>query len=218
MAAGLTQALFNTTLLDMAEHAMIQLVHDKWQHPSNSTMQTIFRYYNGKGLPANFLALLRRFRCRTCALSKGACVYRCHRRVLEKGVQGPLVASSHPPPPLEFHEWALIMGEPDTTVSDSDIILGCISAFPSPLTVELTLPDGSTTTATCSAVILAPDDDDDVNVVDHDSEPAPDDPIATPNADSFFASPSTRSRRDLPGLGLFHLYRVFQGEVLPCDT
>jgi ribA/ribD-fused uncharacterized protein len=170
-AAASTQAPFNTTPLDMTEHAMIQLVHDKWQHPSNSKMETIFRYYKGKGFPANFLALLRRFRCRTCALSKGACVYRRHRRVFEKGVQGPLGASPPPPPPLALHEWALIVGEPDTTVSDSDIILGCISAFPSPLTVELTLPDGSTTTAARSAVILAPDDDDDVNVVDHDTQP-----------------------------------------------
>ena len=88
-------------------------------------------------------------------------------------MQGPLVAPSDPPPPLSLHEWALIVGEPDTPVSDSDIILGYISAFPLPLTVELTLPDGSTTITTRSAVILAPDDDDDVNVVDHDSDPAP---------------------------------------------
>ena len=64
------------------------------------------------------------------------------------------------------------MGEPDTPVSDSDIILGYISALPSPLTMELILPDGSTTTTSSSAVILAPDDDE-VNVSQHDSGPEP---------------------------------------------
>jgi len=50
----------------------MQALHDKWGHPSNSKFVQIYRNKNRVGFPINFLALLNRFRCKVCALYKGA--------------------------------------------------------------------------------------------------------------------------------------------------
>eukprot|EP00961_Rhodomonas_salina_P157709 2123093-Rhodomonas_salina.1 len=51
---------------------IMQLLHhdDRWGHPSNSKMEMIFRYYQGRGFPKGFLAAqaLKNFKCKTCTL------------------------------------------------------------------------------------------------------------------------------------------------------
>jgi len=43
---------------------MLQALHDKCGHPSNSKFIQIYKEQNRVGFPANFLALLNQFRCK----------------------------------------------------------------------------------------------------------------------------------------------------------
>eukprot|EP00961_Rhodomonas_salina_P012369 166632-Rhodomonas_salina.1 len=47
-------------------------------------MECIVRYYKGKGFPPGFLAELKHFRCKVCAICKGARVYKHTKRVQKK--------------------------------------------------------------------------------------------------------------------------------------
>ena len=85
MAAGSTQAAYNQRPLSAAEEEQMQVLHDKWCHPSNSKFLQIYKSRNGIGFPNNFKALLSRFRCRVCALCKGARRYRRSTRMQVKG-------------------------------------------------------------------------------------------------------------------------------------
>ena len=85
MAAGSTQAAYNQRPLTAAEEEQMQVLHDKWCHPSNSKFLQIYKSRNGIGFPNNFKALLSRFRCRVCALCKGARRYRRSTRMQVKG-------------------------------------------------------------------------------------------------------------------------------------
>jgi len=60
---------------------MLQALHDKWGHPSNSKLIQIYRAQNRVRFPTNFLALLNCFRCKVCAFCKGAREYRRSTRV-----------------------------------------------------------------------------------------------------------------------------------------
>jgi len=81
MAAGFAQNAYTTCPLSPEDETMMQALHDKWGHPSNSKFIQIYRAQNRVGFPTNFLALLNRFRCKVCALCKGARGYRCSTRV-----------------------------------------------------------------------------------------------------------------------------------------
>eukprot|EP00961_Rhodomonas_salina_P012370 166633-Rhodomonas_salina.1 len=63
---------------------IMQLLHELWGHPSNTKMESIICYYKGKGFPPGFLAELKHFRCKVCAICKGARVYKHTKRVQEK--------------------------------------------------------------------------------------------------------------------------------------
>ena len=76
MAAGFAQNAYTTCPLSPEDETMMQALHDKWGHPSNSKFIQIYRAQNRVGFPTNFLALLNRFRCKVCALCKGARGYR----------------------------------------------------------------------------------------------------------------------------------------------
>jgi len=60
---------------------MMQALHDKSGHPSDSKFVQIYRAQNRVGFSTNFLALLNHFRCKVCALCKGARGYRRSTRV-----------------------------------------------------------------------------------------------------------------------------------------
>eukprot|EP00961_Rhodomonas_salina_P121495 1635437-Rhodomonas_salina.3 len=62
----------------------MQLIHDRWGHPSNSKMEQIVRYYKRKGFPPGFLAALKKFKCKICAMCKDARVYKHTKHVQEK--------------------------------------------------------------------------------------------------------------------------------------
>ena len=62
----------------------MQIIHDAWGHPSETKMVENYNYYKGKGFPKGFLALLKKFSCRWCALCKGARAYRHTKRVKDK--------------------------------------------------------------------------------------------------------------------------------------
>ena len=51
---------------------MMQALHDKWGIPSNPKFIQIYRTQNRVGFSTNFLSMLNRFRCKVCALCKGA--------------------------------------------------------------------------------------------------------------------------------------------------
>jgi hypothetical protein len=70
------------------DEKLMQVVHDKWGHPSNTKMERIVRYYKSKGFPTGFLKQLKNFKCKTCALCKGARVYKHTKRVQEKMTKG----------------------------------------------------------------------------------------------------------------------------------
>ena len=85
MAAGSTQTAYNRRPLSPEDETMMQALHDKWCHPSNSKFIQIYKSQHRVGFPTNFLALLNRFRCKVCALCKGARGYRRSARVQLKG-------------------------------------------------------------------------------------------------------------------------------------
>eukprot|EP00961_Rhodomonas_salina_P168822 2275003-Rhodomonas_salina.1 len=39
----------------------MQMIHDKWGHPSNTKMERIVRYYKCRGFPPGFLRALHHF-------------------------------------------------------------------------------------------------------------------------------------------------------------
>eukprot|EP00961_Rhodomonas_salina_P211260 2852795-Rhodomonas_salina.1 len=51
---------------------IMQLLHYKWSHPSNSKMEGIVLYYKSLGFPPGFVAKLKHFSCKVCTLCKGA--------------------------------------------------------------------------------------------------------------------------------------------------
>jgi len=72
IAAGSTQKAYTTRPLSPEDETIMQALHDKWCHSSNSKFVQIYRAQNRVGFPTNFLALLNHFRCKVCALCKGA--------------------------------------------------------------------------------------------------------------------------------------------------
>jgi len=81
MAPGSTQNAYTTRPLSPEDETMMQALHNKWGHPSNSKFVQIYRAQNRVGFPTNFLALLNRFCCKVCARCKGARGYRRSTRV-----------------------------------------------------------------------------------------------------------------------------------------
>ena len=51
-------------LAELPPEEMISILHAAWGHPFYSKFEHIYKHYEGKNLPSNFLQLLRRFRCR----------------------------------------------------------------------------------------------------------------------------------------------------------
>jgi len=78
------------------DETMLQALHDKWGHPSNSKLIQIYRAQNRVGFPTNFLALLNCFRCKVCAFCKGAREYRRSTRVQLHGPHKTLAAVPAP--------------------------------------------------------------------------------------------------------------------------
>eukprot|EP00961_Rhodomonas_salina_P171585 2313481-Rhodomonas_salina.4 len=64
---------------------VMQLLHDKWGHLSNSKMEQIVRYYQRKGFPPGFLKALKHFNCKACALCNRASVYK-HTKLVQKKI------------------------------------------------------------------------------------------------------------------------------------
>eukprot|EP00961_Rhodomonas_salina_P129529 1744497-Rhodomonas_salina.1 len=53
-------------------------------HQSNTKMEQIVLYDKSRGFPPGFLKELKHFKCKVCALCKGARVYKHTKRVQEK--------------------------------------------------------------------------------------------------------------------------------------
>jgi len=73
MAASSTQNTYTTLPgpLSPEDETMLQALHNKWDHPSNSKFIQIYTSQNRVGFHIDFLALLNRFRCKVCAQCKG---------------------------------------------------------------------------------------------------------------------------------------------------
>ena len=104
---------------------MIQTLHNKWGHPSNSKFLRIFQFYHRRGVvfPVNFQSLLRSFRCRTCALCKNAREYRASPRVTDSrrrrsAVTEAISTSGEPAPVASSEELVVVSGETRTGTSD----------------------------------------------------------------------------------------------------
>eukprot|EP00961_Rhodomonas_salina_P288024 3891531-Rhodomonas_salina.1 len=67
---------------------IMQMIHDKWGHPSNTKMEWIVSYYKCRGFPPGFLQALCHFKCKVCACSgcKGVRVYKHTKHMKEKMV------------------------------------------------------------------------------------------------------------------------------------
>eukprot|EP00961_Rhodomonas_salina_P062348 836867-Rhodomonas_salina.1 len=65
---------------------IVQMIHDKWGHPSNTKMEQIVRYYKHRGFPPGFLRVLCHFKCKVCACCKSALVYKHTKHMKEKMV------------------------------------------------------------------------------------------------------------------------------------
>jgi hypothetical protein len=74
----------------------MQALHDKCGHDSNAKFILIYRAQNRVGFPTNFLALLNRFRCKVCALCKGARGYQRSTRGQLQGLHKTLAAVPAP--------------------------------------------------------------------------------------------------------------------------
>eukprot|EP00961_Rhodomonas_salina_P264152 3569943-Rhodomonas_salina.1 len=59
-------------LVEKVSKEIMQLLHDSWEHPSNTKMERIVSYYKQKGFPPGFLAELNHFKCKVCTICKGA--------------------------------------------------------------------------------------------------------------------------------------------------
>eukprot|EP00961_Rhodomonas_salina_P090402 1216435-Rhodomonas_salina.1 len=64
----------------------MQLIHDKWGHPSTSKMERIVWYYKCCGFPKGFLAALKKFKCKVCSLCKSTSIYKHTKQMKEKMV------------------------------------------------------------------------------------------------------------------------------------
>eukprot|EP00961_Rhodomonas_salina_P063146 848464-Rhodomonas_salina.1 len=73
----------NLKAVEEVDQKMMQVIHDKWGHPSNSKMERIVQYYKRtrKGFPPCFLKALRKFKCKSCAMAKSARVYKKTKRM-----------------------------------------------------------------------------------------------------------------------------------------
>eukprot|EP00961_Rhodomonas_salina_P249976 3378747-Rhodomonas_salina.1 len=94
---------------------IMQLLHDRWSHPSNSKMEQIVRYYKLRGFPPGFLTELKHFRCKVCALCKGARVYKHTKLVKDKMESNKRAKKSK--------NWAQVLLETDLTVEEDDDLL-----------------------------------------------------------------------------------------------
>eukprot|EP00961_Rhodomonas_salina_P213085 2877675-Rhodomonas_salina.3 len=52
--------------VEEVDKKLMQLIHDKWGHPSNSKMERIIRYYKSHDFPKGFVAALTKFKCKVC--------------------------------------------------------------------------------------------------------------------------------------------------------
>jgi len=104
MAAGSTQNAYITRPLSPEDKTMIQALHDKWGHPSDSKFVQIYRAQNRVGFPINFLVLLNRFRCKVFAHVKAlevtsavrVCNYTDRRRHLRQCLPQATLSSAIP--------------------------------------------------------------------------------------------------------------------------
>ena len=62
----------------------MDVTHDSWQHAGKTKEKEIYKQYNGKGFPANYLQLLEHYSCSTCVMMKGAQDYKHSKRMKEK--------------------------------------------------------------------------------------------------------------------------------------
>eukprot|EP00961_Rhodomonas_salina_P071912 965796-Rhodomonas_salina.1 len=99
---------------DVKQHIM-QLLHDHWNHPSNSKMERIIRYYKMLGFPPGFLKELKNFKCKVCTLCKGERVYKHTKRLQEKMKKSKCTKASK--------NWAQVLLEEDLTTEKGDDIL-----------------------------------------------------------------------------------------------
>eukprot|EP00961_Rhodomonas_salina_P302391 3940830-Rhodomonas_salina.1 len=75
------------SLLSDEQH--MQVAHDKWGHPLESTARKNHtgRHHHGKSFPRDFLQLLPKTSCLVCPLSKGARPYKHSAKFKEVGTQ-----------------------------------------------------------------------------------------------------------------------------------
>eukprot|EP00961_Rhodomonas_salina_P095484 1284401-Rhodomonas_salina.1 len=72
--------------VEEVDKKLMQLIHYKWGHPSNSEMEHIVCYYKCRGFPKGFLAALKKFKCKVCTVCKSASVYKNTKQMKEKMV------------------------------------------------------------------------------------------------------------------------------------
>eukprot|EP00961_Rhodomonas_salina_P283546 3832262-Rhodomonas_salina.1 len=63
-------ALADVSALEEVDQCIMQRIHNRWGHPSNSKMEQIVRFYKRKGFPPGFLKALKHFCCKVCAVAK----------------------------------------------------------------------------------------------------------------------------------------------------
>eukprot|EP00961_Rhodomonas_salina_P031097 418670-Rhodomonas_salina.1 len=62
----------------------MQLIHNRWGHPSNSKMEQTVLFYKRKGFQPSFLKALKHFCCKVCAVAKAGCVYKHTKHMKDK--------------------------------------------------------------------------------------------------------------------------------------
>eukprot|EP00961_Rhodomonas_salina_P267015 3608028-Rhodomonas_salina.1 len=71
----------------LSDEQRMQVEHDRWGHPSESTARKNYKHRQGKSFPRDFLQLLPKTSCLVCPLAKGARPYKHTTRFKEVGLQ-----------------------------------------------------------------------------------------------------------------------------------
>eukprot|EP00961_Rhodomonas_salina_P134042 1803442-Rhodomonas_salina.1 len=68
----------------LSDEQCMQVEHDRWGHPSESTARKNYKHCQGKSFPRDFLQLLPKTSCLVCPLAKGARPYKHTTRFLRR--------------------------------------------------------------------------------------------------------------------------------------
>ena len=80
--AGLMVCNVNKVMpANLTDTEEMQVIHNLLMHPGNTKSKAIHKFYEGKGFPTDYLALLEKHACVTCAIMKGARDYQHSARM-----------------------------------------------------------------------------------------------------------------------------------------